>query len=104
MTLNPLEAALAAIDAEEPHTERDALIGAKCRGLICGYDKRWRAETITMFTVDGIEYYVESDLWNPETNHKSRSFSIAGILDVSVTRRDNRSEEHTSELQSLRHL
>ena len=89
MVLNPLEAALAAISTAKPQTERDLLVAAKCIGLMVGYDKRWLEETVATFDVDGIEYFVESDLWNPETNRKSRSFRIAGILDISATRKDN---------------
>src|ERR1035438_8670099 len=89
MVLNPLEAALAAISTAKPQTERDLLVAAKCIGLMVGYDKRWLEESVATFDVDGIEYFVESDLWNPETNRKSRSFRIAGILDISATRKDN---------------
>ncbi len=57
------------------------LIGAKCRGLMAGYDARWCAEEMQ---VEDVEYLLESDLWNPETGRKSRSFRVSGKVDARV--------------------
>lgn len=80
-----LQAAYAAIDAAVP-TERE-LIGAKCRGLITGYHARWKDAG---YRIENIEYLVQSNLWNPETEAKSRSFTLAGKLDAGLIAPDNR--------------
>jgi hypothetical protein len=55
------------------------LVAAKCRGLMAGYDARWQnAGYVTIST----EEVVESDLYNPDTQRKSRTFRAAGKLDV----------------------
>jgi hypothetical protein len=79
--MNRLIAALEELDRLASVTTDPAqtLVIAKCRGLIAGYDKRWKH---IEYAVDEVEGLVTSDLWNPETERKSRSFRIAGKLDV----------------------
>jgi hypothetical protein len=76
-----LDAALAALDAFAAGAtdDRSLLIAAKCRGLMRGYHARWKDAP---YVVDGVEELVSSDLWNPDTQRKSRSFRIAGKLDT----------------------
>lgn len=80
--MTPLEAALDGLDAYLGGSVDDAimLVRAKIRGLLAGYDLRWRAAP---YVIDEVEYAVYSDLWNPETERKSRSFTLAGVVDVS---------------------
>ena len=87
--MTPLEAALRALAEIQPgyvfhagkwHTdEKQALVLAKCRGLMAGYDSKWKGAP---YLVGAVETLVESDLWNPETGRKSRTFRVAGQLDV----------------------
>lgn len=81
--MSALQAALRAIDAgirlDAPYPHM--LIAAKCRGLMVGYDMRWRDAG---YVTESAEEMVESDLWNPETERKSRTFRIAGKLDAKV--------------------
>jgi hypothetical protein len=76
-----LRAALSALDdaAVEMRDDRQLLIVAKCRGLMAGYHARWKDAP---YRFDMVEALVMSDLWNPETQRKSRSFRIAGKLDA----------------------
>jgi len=76
-----LEKALAALDTcvTDNTDDRTALIVAKCRGLLRGYHARWQDAP---YVVDSVENLVISDLWNPETGRKSRSFRVAGKLDT----------------------
>lgn len=74
-----LIAGLAVIDAAEKKTEAQELVAAKCRGLLRGYDARWAK---SLYEVAGVEYLRQSDLWNPATNHKSRTFTVAGKIDA----------------------
>lgn len=79
--MTPLQAGIQAINAVVPlgSDYSRELIAAKCRGLLAGYDFRWRnAGYVTIET----EHFLESDLWNPETERKSRTFRVAGKLDV----------------------
>lgn len=57
----------------------DPLHMAKCYGLLRGYDARW---SDVRFRVLAVETLVTSDLWNPATDCRSRSFTLAGLLDV----------------------
>lgn len=77
MPYTPLANALNTLDALR--TPENELIVAKCRGLMAGYDARWLDAP---YTIQAVESLSTSDLWNPETNRKSRSFTIAGLLDV----------------------
>src|SRR6185312_2755454 len=56
-----------------------ALIAAKCNGLLTGYDARWHNAP---YDIEEIEYVPSSDLWNPETQRKSRTFTISGKIDI----------------------
>ena len=82
-----LEAALSAVDAfvgQAPDESR-ALMAGKCRGLLVGYHARWAdAEYLPV----AVERVVQADLWNPETGRKSRSFTLAGKIDLTVAFRD----------------
>ncbi len=81
-TDNPrLAAAIDAINAFiGPNPDPSAaLIAAKCRGLLAGYDFRWGNVPLQ---VEAVEYLIQSDLWNPETGRKSRSFTVAGKVDA----------------------
>lgn len=68
------------------HLESDdasrALVAAKCYALLQGYDQRWHDAP---YRIDGVEAVMTSDLYNPETQRKSRSFVIAGKIDVRAT-------------------
>jgi hypothetical protein len=76
-----LTAALTALDtaAAGKSDERQLLVVAKCRGLMAGYQARWGAAG---YAPEAVEDLVISDLWNPETQRRSRSFRIAGKLDT----------------------
>lgn len=58
------------------------LIAGKCWGLLTGYDARWDK---SIYQIDDVECVLTADLWNPESGRKSRSFTIAGKIDVRVT-------------------
>lgn len=80
---NPLRAAHEVLQqyltSPDPSME---LVAAKCYGLLIGYDKRWR---FAPYRIDAVESVMTSDLYNPETGRKSRSFTIAGKLDIKAT-------------------
>lgn len=59
-----------------------ALVAAKCFGLLNGYDNRW---LYAPYWIDSVESVMTSDLYNPESGRKSRSFTLAGKLDVRAT-------------------
>lgn len=73
------EAILPALNAREPS---QALVAAKCLGLLAGYDARWRNSP---YRIDDVECVLTSDLYNPETSRKSRTFTIGGKIDVRAT-------------------
>lgn len=79
----PLEAALEILT---PHLRdsdpKQSLIAAKVIGLMKGYAHRWDD---SKYRIDNVESVLTSDLFNPETGRKSRSFTIAGKLDVCAT-------------------
>lgn len=77
----PIDRALDSIDAIMAGRTDDAqqLIRAKCRALMVGYDHRWRSSPWKAIAVEQI---VESGLTNPLTNRDSRTFTVAGKLDV----------------------
>lgn len=74
---------LAAIEVLTPTlqdaNEKTRLIAARCIGMMYGYDHRWRQAP---YLIDSVESVRTAPLWNPETGAKSRSFNIAGKLDV----------------------
>lgn len=73
--MNPLLAALNIIEDQAT----DPLMKAKARGLMAGYHKRWvNQEYVTL----AVEDVVTAELFNPETGSRSRTFTLAGKLDV----------------------
>lgn len=78
-----LQAAYDAIDAMTARADESQLIvAAKCRALCVGYDARWHAAGYVPL---GIERTLQSDLVNPDTKKISRTFTVAGKLDVIAT-------------------
>lgn len=79
-----LERAIDAVNAfvGEAHDESKALVAAKVRALLVGYDARWRNAGYVALEV---ERPIVADLWNPDTGRASRSFQTAGQLDVYVS-------------------
>jgi hypothetical protein len=79
----PLDAALERLQPVLQSPEySERLIGAKCAGLIAGYHARWHNAP---YRIDGVECVVSSDLLNPSTNRTSRTFRVAGKIDVHAT-------------------
>jgi len=74
-----LDKALAVLDTFSQEDESTALIVAKCRGLMRGYDARWRYAGYVATTVEQI---YQAPLYNPKTQAQSRTFTMAGKLDV----------------------
>lgn len=76
----PIEAAIEVLKpglaASEP-SER--IIAAKCMGLMWGYNARWANAP---YLIESVERTVTSNLYNPETGRNSRSFRVAGKIDV----------------------
>lgn len=79
-----LAAGLAAIDryCGKELDDSQALVRAKCRGLLTGYDHRWASAG---YVPERVEETLTSDLYNPDTKGKSRTFQVAGKLDVVAT-------------------
>lgn len=79
---DPLQAGLDAIDAIiGERTESSAVVWAKCRGLLRGYHEAWKS---SQMVATSVEHTLTAPLVNIETGAKSRTFSIAGKLDVTV--------------------
>lgn len=78
MNASPLSAALARVD--ELATAEDWVIAATIRGLIRGYDARWGAEQ-RHIELRAVEHCYQAPLINLETGHRSRTFSLVGLLD-----------------------
>lgn len=78
-----LNAGLTALDAFCGSSLEDskALVLAKCRALLRGYDARWRDAGYRALPGQ-VENTMTSALWNPATDRSSRSFVVAGKLDV----------------------
>lgn len=57
----------------------DALTAAKIAALLAGYSARWKHAG---YEALAIERVLTSPLWNPDTDRQSRSFTVAGKLDV----------------------
>ena len=55
------------------------LVAAKCIGLMAGYEARWRNSP---YLIEDVECTLTSDLFNPATKARSRTFQMAGKLDV----------------------
>lgn len=83
-TDNILSIALNAVDAALPAYADDSqrLVAAKCRGLLCGYHARWKDAGYEAASVERVYW---SDLFNPDTARKSKSFRVAGKIDVLAT-------------------
>lgn len=81
--MNALTDALAVIDASDRTTERNQLVAAKCRGLMIGYDARWRDQTMR---AEAIEEEFNVPVYNLDGKQlsKSRTFTLAGKMDVRV--------------------
>lgn len=77
--MNPLAASLEFLSPILDSPNKDSLYAAKCLGLMQGYDARWGHSG---FIVRHVETTVTSDLYNPATGKKSRSFRSAGKMDV----------------------
>jgi hypothetical protein len=96
-----LEAALTAInDSLVNANESQQLIGAKCRALIVGYEARWGH---LEYKVTAVENFVSSDLWNPETQGKSRSYRIGGKMDASTFDGASTIIDHKSTKEDIEH-
>lgn len=67
--------------------ETSKLIAAKCRALLKGYDRRFSHSDYAPLKV---EYVRTADLFNPDTQHRSRSFQLAGVLDILAERNGRR--------------
>lgn len=79
--MTPLDKALARID--ELATPDDWVLAATIRGLLIGYDARWREEQESL-TVVKVEEGYQSPLTNIETGRTSRTFTVAGKVDKIV--------------------
>lgn len=77
-----LQAAIRAINEAAGNSPDRQLIAAKCRALMAGYDLRWRNQRYTLL---GSEQTIQSELWNPETGHRSRTFKLAAKVDKLAT-------------------
>lgn len=66
-----------ALDAIDRHAS-DPLIAAKVRGLMIGYDARWRR---SVFNVVGVEEVFHLPVVNPKTGKSSRTFTQSGKFD-----------------------
>ncbi len=75
--MTALDAAMMAINA----SGTDALMMAKARGLMIGYDLRWRDQ---QYHVLSIEEEVHAPLVNVDTQRSSRTFRLAGKIDKRV--------------------
>lgn len=78
----PLEAAyevltpfLCSTDASE------AIISAKCSGLLAGYHEKWKTSDLQIVSVERVVF---ADLYNPTTGRTSRTFRVGGKLDVTA--------------------
>jgi len=79
------------VTRETPDKQR--LIAAKCRGLMVGYHARWGEPD---FEILSVENTVTADLFNPATQARSRTFTVAGKLDLVAIRNDRRTKTGTA--------
>ncbi len=78
--MNALDSALNALfDYCLFETDTARLIYHKCRALLRGYNARWHNNE---YLPTVVERMVQAELINPKTNAKSRTFTLAGKLDV----------------------
>lgn len=87
MGTDALQAGLNAIEIDPRADFSQQLIAAKCRALLAGYDAIW---SNAPYEILSVEELVTSELWNPDTGRKSRSFTLAGKIDVKATLGDRR--------------
>ena len=57
----------------------EQIMAAKCFGLMAGYHERWKNAAYQILYVERV---VDSLLYNPATKRSSRSFHVAGKIDV----------------------
>jgi hypothetical protein len=76
--MTPLEKAIARIN--ERTDGDDWVLAATVRGLLIGYDSRWRDEQRHIH-LRSVEQCYTAPLINIETGRKSRTFSLVGLLD-----------------------
>ncbi len=80
MNTQALQNAVDAIDAHSWNLDDKGLvIAAKCRGLMAGYHARYANAGLMPVAVE--EVY-QTPLTNPDTGRNSRSFTVAGMIDV----------------------
>ena len=84
--MTALESALATIANFNAPDDESQVIAAKVRGLIIGYDARWRD---TAWETISVEEVFHLPIVNPETGAKSRTFVQGGKFD-GIVRRDGR--------------
>ena len=99
----PVDEWLAAAQRELIEENVDPLDLAKLRVLLTGYHLRWAAEA-AHYEVLGVELQFEGPLTNPVTKAESRTWRLAGKLDVLVRdTRDNlvRVVEHKSSSEDV---
>jgi len=85
--MTAIELALAAIDSVVDTSDAtQSLIRTKCRALVTGYNARWEHAGYVPLSVERL---LISDLVNPDTQKKSRTFRAAGKLDV-IAKHSNR--------------
>jgi hypothetical protein len=87
-----LASALAALSGEADPIER-----AKAEALLIGYHERWKGET---HEVIGVEVPFETELRNPATGHPSRTWRLAGKLDL-LLGSPNRIGEHKTTSEDI---
>lgn len=79
---NPLESGLLVLNevlvAGDPQQQ---LAATKCRALLAGYAEKWQ-EYDTSVEVLSVEELVTAGLYNPSTQSSSRTFTLAGKIDV----------------------
>lgn len=95
-----LESAYAAVDdfCGDTTDEPKALIRAKVRGLLAGYHARWVDAGYEALEVERV---YASPLWNPATTRASRSFEVAGMLDVVARLRGDWLFDHKTTSQDI---
>lgn len=76
--MSALSAAFQTVEELAPGADA-GLTRAKLRGLLQGYDARWHSAP---YEILAIEETVTADLWHPSTKGKSRSFILAGKIDL----------------------
>lgn len=91
MTSTAVTAALKVID--EASNPEMALVAAKVKGLLIGYNARWKTQP---YQVVSIEETITSDLFNPQTGKTSRTYCLAG-------KRDNLLRNELNELVLMDH-